>query len=147
MNLLQGNIKQYDIAYPAIPSAGVYYFTTDSGMIYEVRFGRKRDNILQATIVFGVTNDEFRGEEYVETNKGEVFRVMATISTVIRDYMKEHPNMISYEFTGLSKDDENEEKSSTRIKLYYRYAQRIFFEKFWKIGYTGKNAITVMRKE
>jgi len=100
---------------------------------------------MKATIVFGVTNEEYDGEEYVETNKGEVFRVMATISTVIRNFIDEHPKMISFEFTGLSRKDDTEVKSSVRIKLYYRYAQRIFFEKFWKIEYVGKNAISITR--
>ena len=62
----------YPIEYPAIKSASVYYFNTPSGLRYEVRFGRRQDNILHASIVFGVVNDEFEGEEYVTTNRGEV---------------------------------------------------------------------------
>ena len=71
--------KIFDIEYPSIPSAGVYYFNTTSGLRYEVRFGRLQDNILHSNIVFGVINDEFEGEEYVTTNRGEVFQVMNTI--------------------------------------------------------------------
>ncbi|MEW6469841.1 MAG: hypothetical protein AB1458_13015 [Bacteroidota bacterium] len=140
-----GKVEDYKIVPPAISSAGLYYFTTDSGIKYEVRFGRRKDNILKATIVFGVINDEYEGEEYVVTNKGELYRVMQTISTIIRTFMAEHPKMISYEFTGLARENESENKSTARIQLYYRYAKRIFDEKTWKTEYTGNNTITVTR--
>ena len=63
-------LEEYKIVPPAISTAGVYFFTTDSGVVYEVRFGRRQDNILHATIVFGVLNDEYDGEEYTVTNRG-----------------------------------------------------------------------------
>ena len=73
----------YSILPPNIPSAGVYYFTTNAGIQYEVRFGRKKNDLLNVTIVFGVINEEYEGEEYILTNKGDVFRVMNTISKII----------------------------------------------------------------
>lgn len=142
---MEGKVLEYKIIPPAIASAGLYYFTTDSGIKYEVRFGRRKDNILKATIVFGVINDEYEGEEYVVTNRGELYRVMETISSVIKTFMKEHPKMISYEFTGLSREGENEQKSSARINLYYRYAKRIFEGKIWKVEFTANSTITVSR--
>ena len=77
--------KILPVEFPAIKSAGLYYFNTPSGMRYEVRFGRRQDNILHASIVFGVVNDEFEGEEYVTTNRGEVYQVMNTISEIIKE--------------------------------------------------------------
>ena len=142
---MQGKVEEYKIIAPAIASAGLYYFTTDNAIKYEVRFGRRKDNILKATIVFGVINDEYEGEEYVVTNKGELYRVMETISTVIKTFMKEHPKMISYEFTGLAREGESEQKSSARINLYFRYAKRIFADKCWKIEFTANSTINVAR--
>ncbi|MBL4670156.1 MAG: hypothetical protein JKY30_12960 [Flavobacteriales bacterium] len=49
------NLQPYHIIPPVIKSGTVYSFTTGSGVNYEVRFGRKQNNILNATIVFGVT--------------------------------------------------------------------------------------------
>ncbi len=130
-----GEIKLYDIIYPAISSAGVYYFTTDSGVKYEVRFGRRKDNILKATIVFGVINDEYEGEEYVETNRGEIFRVMNTIVKIVRAFMEEHPKIISFEFTGIAREGEDEEGSTGRINVYKRYLPRIFDNSWeWKVN-------------
>lgn len=128
-----GSVEEYIITPPAISTAGVYYFTTDSDINYEVRFGRRQDNILHATIVFGVTNDEFEGEEYTVTNKGELYRVMTTIVKVVKMFMAEHPKMVTYEFTGLAKDNEPEDKLTSRINLYKRYLPRIF-DKDWKLS-------------
>lgn len=135
-----GELPPYSIIAPAIPSAGVYYFTTDSGIQYEVRFGRRQDNILHATIVFGVINDEFDGEEYVVTNRGEVWRVMNTIVKIIKMFMAEHPKIVSYEFTGIPKEGEDEEKSSQRTLLYKRYLP-IIFESGFDFHFKGNSAL------
>lgn len=135
----------YSIVRPAISSAGVYFFTTDTGIEYEVRFGRRQDNILHATIVFGVINDEFDGEEYVETNRGEVFRVMSTISEVVRIFMQEHPKIMCYEFTGIPKEGEEEDKSSQRSLLYRRYLPQIF-DKNWEMNFNGNTAVVTRKR-
>ena len=139
-----GTVEEYKITAPAISTAGVYYFTTDSDINYEVRFGRRQDNILHATIVFGVTNDEFEGEEYTVTNKGELYRVMTTIVAVVKMFMAEHPKMVTYEFTGLAKEDEPEDKLTSRNNLYKRYLPRIF-DREWKFDYSRGNTIIVTR--
>ncbi|MDA9563299.1 hypothetical protein N9R81_01330 [Flavobacteriales bacterium] len=139
-------IKTYNIIPPPIPSAGLYYFTTDSGVRYEVRFGRKQNDLLAATIVFGVINEEYEGEEYVATNKGEVYRVMNTIVKVVKLYMTQHPNIRSYEFTGEPTDEEREneiEVPTIRIKMYHRYVKRIFGDT-WNCEFSG-NKITVFK--
>ena len=135
-------IQTYEIIPPAIPSAGVYHFTTDSGLHYEVRFGRKQNDWLCATIVFGVTNEEFDGEEYVTTNKGEVYRVMNTIIKVVNMFREQHPNIRTYEFTGEPREDESEDHNlpTKRIKMYNRYAERLFGNE-WNIEFKGNKII------
>lgn len=134
----------YTIEFPAIPSAGVYYFNTDSGLRYEVRFGRRQDNILFATIVFGVINDEFEGEEYVTTNRGEVYKVMSTISEIVRDFMKVHPKMMCYEFHAVDREGEDEGNQNARMYLYRRYLPQIF-DDTWETKISGNSAL-VKRK-
>ena len=136
----------YKIIPPAIASAGVYFFTTDSGMQYEVRFGRRQDNILHATIVFGVINEEFDGEEYVVTNRGEVFRVMSTIVQIVKMFMAEHQKIMCYEFTGIPKEGEEETKSSQRTLLYKRYLPRIF-ETGWEFNFSGNSAVVTRKQQ
>lgn len=141
----------FHIEYPPIKSAGVYYFNTSSGLRYEVRFGRRQDNILHSTIVFGVINDEFEGEEYVTTNRGEVYKVMNTIVMIVKDFMEQHPKVNIYEFHAIDKDDEEEThegndeqknkiKGNARLKLYKRYLPKIF-EQGWNFNFDGNNAI------
>ncbi len=136
-------VKSYTIIPPPIPSAGVYYFTTDLDVKYEVRFGRRQHDLLSATIVFGVLNEEYEGEEYVVTNKGDVFRVMATIEEIVNIFKKEHPNIRSYEFTGEPAGSESENLPTKRIRMYKRYAERIFHDG-WNIR-QNSNKIIVTR--
>jgi hypothetical protein len=133
----------FPIVFPNIPSGDVYYFTTTSETKYEVRFGRRRDNIFHATIVFGVVNDEYKGEEYTTTNKGELYNVMATISEVIRIFMTHHPRMLIYEFTAVAKENEDEETITVRRHLYERYLGDIFGSK-WTYEFKG-NTVLVRR--
>lgn len=140
----------FNIEYPAIKSAGVYYFNTFSGLRYEVRFGRRQDNILHSTIVFGVINEEFEGEEYVTTNRGEVFKVMNTIVMIVKDFIDQHTKVNIYEFHAIDRDDEDEHsagkeqknkiKGNARLKLYKRYLPKIF-ETGWNFNFDGNNAI------
>src|SRR5580693_6741542 len=111
-------LEEYKITPPAISSGGTYLFTTDSGVVYEVRFGRRQDNILHATIVFGVLNDEFEGEEYITTNRGEVYGVMSTISEIVRTFMAEHPKITTYEFHAVDKEGEENLNTNARMYLY-----------------------------
>ncbi|MFH1004196.1 MAG: hypothetical protein V1781_01675 [Bacteroidota bacterium] len=136
----------FEIILPAIPSAGLYFFTTTSGVRYEVRFGRKKDNILHVTIVFGVINDEYEGEEYVVTNKGEIYSVMATIAKIVRIFIAKHPNVMIYEFTGLERKGEDKENAA-RINLYKRYFPVVFpSSEEWEFSVKGNTAL-VTREE
>lgn len=137
---MEDSIHKYPIIRPAISSAGIYFFTTDSGLQYEVRFGRRQDNILHATIVFGVINDEFEGEEYVVTNRGEVFKVMNTIVDIIKIFIEEHPKIMTYEFNGIPKEGEPENKDSQRSNLYKRYLPKIFDVNQWTFKFQGNSA-------
>jgi len=133
----------FPIVNPNIPSGDIYYFTTDHDTKYEVRFGRRRDNIFHATIVFGVVNDEYKGEEYVTTNKGELYSVMSTISEIIKVFMSYHPRMQIYEFTAVAKDGEADETITVRRRLYERYLPEIFGPG-WKYEFKG-NTVLVSR--
>ena len=137
-------IEIYKIQPPAISSGSVYLFSTDSGVEYEVRFARKKDTLLRATIAFGVLNEEYEGEEYVETNKGEVYRVMHTIVEIVKMYIKEHPNIRSFEFTGEPARGEDEDNAHKRLFLYKRYVSRVFDDQ-WDWEMKG-NRMIVFRK-
>ena len=138
MTILYKNILP--IEFPAIPSAGVYYFNTQSSLRYEVRFGRLQDNILHTNIVFGVINEEFEGEEYITTNRGEVYQVMNTIVEIIKNYMTEHTKVNVYEFNAIGREGEDGKIENARMCLYKRFLPKIFSQE-WKFKIEGNIAL------
>lgn len=134
----------YSIEAPAIKSGNTYFFNTDSGMRYEVRFGRKKENALCATLVFGVINCD-DSDEYGLTNRGEVWQVMNTIVEIGRVFMSEHPAICYYEIYALEKEDEDENETSSRMHLYTRFIPRLFNEN-WKLFVLNNKAIVVKKE-
>lgn len=128
-------MKTFSIELPTIPSGQLYRFTTDSDIRYEVRFARKKDNILHVIIAFNVLNEEFEDDEYGLTNKGDIFQVMHTIVAIIKIYFSEHQHVRVFEFTGVSKEGKNNE-TSQRSLLYMRYLP-IIFNNDWKVSKEG----------
>jgi hypothetical protein len=135
----------YPIEFPAIPSSGIYFFETESGIRYEVRFARRKNNLLHVTIAFGVVNDEFDGEEYSETNRGEVFSVMQTIAEVVRKYQENHEHVRLFEFTAQAKESEDDGGPNQRMGLYKRYLSSIFDINRWNYKVAG-NHMLIERK-
>jgi len=133
-------MKIFPIKYPLIPSGQIYKFTSDKEVEYEVRFARKEGNPLHVTIVFGVLNEEYEGEEYALTNKGEVYSVMATIVEIIKVYFKEHPYINTFEFAGEPTKDETTEFPQKRLNLYQRYLP-VLFDDSWQKEVKGNRVI------
>jgi len=141
---LEQTVPSYDIELPGIPSGSAYYFTTDSGLRYEVLFAKKRNNYLENIINFSVLNEEFE-DEYSETNRGEVYRVIATVAEIIRIYHENHTYSHSYEFSGEFKDGNEDRKTSIRTLLYYRMAKKMMHD-VWEIALCD-NKVVVFRKK
>jgi hypothetical protein len=139
-------IKIYEIIHPAIPTGSIYKFATDRNIQYEVRFGKKQDDFLCATIVFGVLNEEYEGEEYVVTNKGEIYPVMATIVEIVKIYIERHPNINCFEYSGEPNKDLAEGEASIRIKLYSRYLHKIFGDG-WNFEIVGNKTVVTKKKK
>ncbi len=137
-------MKIFPITYPLIPSGQIYKFTTDMLIDYEVRFARKANNPFYVTIVFGVLNEEYDGEEYSLTNKGEVYSVMATIVEIIKIYLSEHPNIKVFEFAGEPTENEDSNFPVKRLNLYKRYLPQLF-DYSWEQKLHG-NRMTITKK-
>lgn len=142
---LKNLLPAYKIIPPPIKSGSTYYFITESGVHYEVRFGRKQNNILYTSIVFGVINEEYEGEEYSLTNKFEVYQVMSSIVEILKQFMSLHPKIICYEFTGESSGKELEKHKQIKLRLYNRYLPYIFDHQ-WEIEKTDEKTIVHRKK-
>lgn len=136
-------VPPYAIETPEIPSGSAYYFNTGSGLRYEVLFAKKKDNYLRNIINFSVLNDDF-DDEYTETNRGEVYRVIATVAEIIRIYHEHHNYSASYEFSGEFKEENDNRKASKRSLMYFNKGQKILHPA-WDIQLVG-NKVVVTRK-
>lgn len=140
----QSGLQPYQIRAPEIKSGADYYFETESGLRYQVLFARKKKNYLEHIVNFSVLSDEFE-DEYSETNRGEIYRVIATVAEIIRLYHHNHSYATSYEFSGEFKKGNESRETSIRTLLYYRKAKEIIHP-CWDIDISG-NKVLVHRKK
>ena len=104
----------------------LYEFVTDLGTHYEVSFEIEEDFSKDEpwetmNIEFGVDEKDGGGVSYkVETNKGEVFRVMATIVDITKKILKERKNIKTLTFTGSKESDDD----NRRNNLYMAYIRK-----------------------
>ena len=134
----------YAIKKPEIESGSTYYFQTDSGLTYQVTFGKKKNNYLGNIVNFSVLSDEYE-DEYSETNRGEVYHIISTMIEVVRLYHNNHPYSNSYEFSGEFKDKRDEKEISIRTRLYFRVASRVIDTEQWNLSLEG-NKVVITRK-
>jgi hypothetical protein len=101
-------------------------FTTDSGLEYQVITQLSGDNFYDdgetLSIEYGVKDgNKSRFFDYtLVTNRGELFRVMATIVDIIQEFMKKNPGIEYIEFEG----SKNEDGDQRRNKLYMQYIKK-----------------------
>ncbi len=134
----------YPVESPEIQSGSTYYFQTGSGLKYQVTFGKKKNNYLGNILNFSVLSDEYE-DEYSETNRGEVYKIICTMIEVVRIYHENHPYSNSYEFAGEFKDKRDENEISIRTRMYHRVAQRVVDLDHWNIDLEG-NKVVISRK-
>jgi hypothetical protein len=123
-------IIPYPILHPDFGENGLYSFTTKNGIQYEVMFGRRESNPLHVTVVFGVINEEFEGEEYSETKQHDQYNVIATVIKIMKHYISTKNHLKLVEFAGVSRDNESEKTSNIRMRFFSRYLNDIF-DKTW----------------
>ena len=140
----QPQTKVYVIKKPDIVSGATYYFETDSNLTYQVTFGKKKNNYLGNIVNFSVISEDFE-DEYSETNRDEVYKIIATMIEILRLYHEAHPYSNSYEFSGEYKDDERKNKESIRTRLYVRATNQVADLNNWALKQDG-NKVFLSRK-
>lgn len=137
-------IPPYSIQLPAIKSGAEYYFETESGLCYQVLFAKKKRSFQENIVNFSVLSEEFE-DEYSETNRGEIYRVIATVAEIIRIYHSQHAYSRSYEFSGEFKKGNEDRENSIRTLLYYRKAKEMLHP-YWKVQIED-NRVVVSRQK
>ena len=99
-----------------------YIFTTDSGLEYQVMTELGSGGTL--SVEYGVevtTKQGNKGIDYeLVTNRGELFRIMATVVNIVQEFMKKHPEVEYIEFEG----SKNKAGDQRRNKLYMQYIKK-----------------------
>lgn len=137
-------IPHYSIQCPAIKSGAEYFFETESGLHYQVLFAKKKNSYLENIVNFSVLSDEYE-DEYSETNRGEIYRIITTVVEIIRIYHSHHAYSTSYEFSGEFKKGNENRETSIRTLLYYRKAREIMHPG-WKVSVCENRVVVHHRK-
>ncbi len=101
-----------------------FTFTTDSGLIYSVNFWDVGDDTIEVSFVAeepGATYFD-RAEYSTVTNRGELFKVMATVAVIVLYYLQSNPEYkyLTYEPSKTTGKDDNR-----RDKLYRAYMKKM----------------------
>jgi len=102
-----------------------YTFTTDSGLDYEVVIYEDDTHSDTIDVTFYVTNLNKPNDTVTVTNRGEMFKVMATITQIIKD-LTDTINVKFIRFTPTKKSDNDNLEETQRFKLYMAYIKNMF---------------------
>jgi hypothetical protein len=108
-----------------------YGFSTDSGTIYQVdviTFYRGPNKPIVARVNFGTITDDGDIDYDTQTNKNEIYRIMATIVSIVKKDLKSNPaDVIEFSPTKREgKDIDKDPLDNVRTKLYLRYIKSQF---------------------
>jgi hypothetical protein len=102
------------------PSKGIYRFKSDSDLEYRVELEERSDSGLGSTLEISY---RLLGDMYnMVTNKGEQFRVMATLIETVKDYLKDNPQVKHISFVPVKSFDR--ENDNRRANLYMAYVKK-----------------------
>ncbi len=135
----QPHSKFFPIEYPRIEGGNIYHFYSEKGFYYEVRFGAI-ENSLSCVVNFNILNYEKQMDEYDLINSGEIFRVMATIIKIAKDFISKNDVIDTYIFSGAFKENENN-VASIRTRFFMRCAPGIFDTRYWNFDLDGNEVI------
>ena len=92
-----------------------YYFTTKDGDNYVAGITPESDT--RIAIDFGIADEE--GDiGFQETNKEDIYKIIATISSIVKDYLDQHPNVEIISWSSVAKTGEKKIGETQRDKIY-----------------------------
>jgi len=99
-----------------------FTFATDSGLEYYVKFWDTNEDTIEVAFVAQEPDQYDRAEYSTVTNRGELFKVMATVAEIVLYYLQSHPKYkyLTYEPSKTTGKDDNR-----RDKLYRAYMKKM----------------------
>lgn len=108
----------YPFQRPAFIGIREYSFVNLLGDEYSVQFVQKNSNIMNYIVDLSLKSHD--RDEYQTMNTGDVYRVMATVVSILLDFIEQTPYCQSIEFVPVS---ENDQLFNRRSVLFLRYVQ------------------------
>ena len=123
-----------------------YGFYTDSDMPYSVEIEQEDEDEEGGVTIdvrfFVVSEDDPDIEDYdTVTNKGELYRVMSTITNIIQQEISNNPKINKISFLPAKRS--NQADDSARLNLYTRYLTKLFPGAQFEKGERGKTIVKI----
>ncbi|MGV3610090.1 MAG: hypothetical protein ACO1N0_04010 [Fluviicola sp.] len=118
MNTRVALAAPYPFQRPAFIGIREYLFTNSHGDEYSVQFVQKNNHIMNYIVDLSLKNHD--QDEYQTMNTGDVYKVMATVVSILLDFIEQTHYCQSIEFVPVS---ENHQLSNRRSVLFLRYVQ------------------------
>lgn len=107
-----------------------YGFSTDSGIIYEVKvetFYRGEGKPVIARVQFGIIDEDGEVSYDAQTGENDIYRIMSTIVEIVKkDLKSNHADIIEFSPSKRSGDKDKDPMSNVRTNLYSRYIKGQF---------------------
>ena len=102
-----------------------YGFSTDSGIIYEVKvetFYRGEGKPVIARVQFGIIDEDGDVSYDAQTGENDIYRIMSTIVEIVKKDLKDnHADIIEFTPSKRAGNKDKESMSNVRTQLYSRY--------------------------
>jgi hypothetical protein len=108
-----------------------YGFSTDSGIIYEVKvetFYRGEGKPVIARVQFGIIEEDGDISFDAQTGENDIYRIMSTIVQIVKkDLQENHADIIEFSPSKRAGEDKDKDPmSNVRTQLYSRYIKGQF---------------------
>ena len=91
-------------------------------------------------VIFGIKTGKEHGQwDTARTNRGVKYKVMATVTKIIKDYIDEHPEVVDISYEPVKKNAQDQ----SRMKLYRAYVTKALPN--WKYKETGDGWVHVTK--
>ena len=107
-----------------------YGFSTDSGIIYEVKvetFYRGEGKPVIARVQFGIIDEDGDISFDTQTGENDIYRIMSTIVSIVKkDLQENHADIIEFSPSKREGGKDKDPMSNVRTQLYSRYIKGQF---------------------
>lgn len=111
-------MNHYPFEAPAYQSIRYYRFFTENGTEYNVQFARDQKLVTKVYMDLSLKNED---DEYATVKNGDPYKIMATVMSILHDYLEQHTMIQCVIFTAVAEEDQKENR---RLLLFERFCKQ-----------------------